>query len=159
MSSYKAYADYVRADQRVKEAEEVVIMDWFGPRVHYDKIQEWNESGVRGWGIWDEETCDLIEGAIEAADLSEESIWNEWAVQEGSSGVEFRKKVCLALLNGSSKTDMELDICAMDIQQFVRGVQTIERIASREKIKDEYGIIEEGSITAMWNLANGGRPQ
>lgn len=153
------YTDHVKTEKGRRETEEDVTMGWFGAKVHYDIIQKWNEEGVRGWGTWDEETCNLIEQAIKTADLPEDHIWDEWAVQEGGDGVKFRRKVCLALLNGSSKTGMEVDICGMDIRQFVRGVQTIERIASREKIKDEYGIIEEGSITAMWNLANGGRPQ
>ncbi len=141
MTSYKAYADYVRADQRVKEAEEVVIMKWFGPRVRYEMIQEWNENGVRGWGNWSEETCDRIEEAIKADESEDERI----------------RSNALALLNGGSGTNEELNVCAMDVNEFLHAIEYIEDIGKniyngeKDKLTDGIGEdITNGSIRKMW---------
>lgn len=137
ISSYKAYSDYARAEERVKEAEEVIIMVWFGPRVRYDMIQEWNRNGIRGWGMWDETTCDEIEKAVEEDELGEEE-----------------KQDVLKLLNGGVK----LDICAMDIEEFQSAIILMEQIAGREDIHNELGArIEEGEIRVMWRAVHRGR--
>ncbi|MDE7434252.1 MAG: hypothetical protein K2N01_00315 [Lachnospiraceae bacterium] len=139
MSSYEAYTDYVRADEQVKEVEEIMIMEWFGPRVRYEMIQEWNKNGIRGWGNWSEETCDLIEKALEEDDCEEEE-----------------KQNALRLLNGGLSSGVKLDVCTMDIGAFESVIMWMEQIAGREGICNERGRrIEEGEIAAMWSDVNG----
>ncbi|MDE7434250.1 MAG: hypothetical protein K2N01_00305 [Lachnospiraceae bacterium] len=115
-------------------------MKWFGPKVRYDMIQEWNENGVRGWGNWSEETCDRIEEAMKADESEDERI----------------RSNALALLNGGSGSDIELDVCRMNPKDILEAVGYIEETAisgeltcrSEDKIKTK-------SIKLMWEYING----
>ncbi|MDE7434251.1 MAG: hypothetical protein K2N01_00310 [Lachnospiraceae bacterium] len=116
-------------------------MKWFGPRVRYEMIQEWNENGVRGWGNWSEETCDRIEEAIKADESEDERI----------------RSNALALLNGGSGTNEELNVCAMDVNEFLHAIEYIEDIGKniyngeKDKLTDGIGEdITNGSIRKMW---------
>lgn len=139
MSSYKAYANYVSADQRLKETEEAVIMKWFGPEVHYSMVREWNENGVRGWSNWSEETCDQIENAI----------------REDTSEDEQVRSNALTLLNGGSGSDREFDICRMKPKDILEAVGYIEETAVLGELTfQSNNSIKTDSIKIMWEYVN-----
>lgn len=163
-SIINTYFSYLKAERELEAEEYRQAMEWFGAGARYEvkggslmgeqelvicglynprtlyRIREWNENGVRGWTTWDEKTSELIEKAINEADEDE----NE-------------KQNALRLLNGSLGSGEELNVCAMDMEEFQLAMQLIEQIAGREGICNERGWrIEEGEIYSMWNDVNRG---
>lgn len=161
-SIINTYLSYLKAEEQLEDKKYEVFMKWFGSGEKYEMsggsleekedvlicglynpktlyyINEWNENGVRGWGNWSEETCDQIEAAI----------------REDSSEDEQVRINALALLNGGSGADEEVDICVMDVSEFLYAIDYIEDIAkscAKRPLIDEMGEnITDGSIRKMW---------
>lgn len=125
-----------RRQAEEEEAERETKERWFGPNIYDDMIREWNENGVRGWGNWSEETCDLLEHAIEADQEEKEQLRSD----------------ALALLNGSADSDVELDVCKMELIDFITAVRYMEYTAYRENLTNGSGrIIQEGDVWNQWH--------
>lgn len=125
-----------RREAKEKEAEQETRERWFGPNIYDDMILEWNENGVRGWGNWSGETCDLLEGAIEADQEEKEQL----------------RSNALALLNGGADSDIELDVRKMELIDFITAVRYMEYTAYRENLTNGGGeIIQEGDVWNQWH--------
>ncbi|MDE7434254.1 MAG: hypothetical protein K2N01_00325 [Lachnospiraceae bacterium] len=125
-----------RKEAEEQEAEQETKERWFGPNIYDDMVQEWNENGVRGWGNWSKETCDLLEKAIRADQEEKEQL----------------RSNALALLNGSADSDIELDVRKMELIDFITAVRYMEYMAYKENLMDARGIvIQEGNIWDQWH--------
>lgn len=95
------------------------------------KIDEWNQEGLRSFMDWDESVYTDIEKLIE----------------ENTIETEITKKNALLLMNGGA------DILNMDMEEFLRAVDFIEE---RAIMLDEYEeIFANGGIETQWQKAVG----
>ncbi|MDE7434249.1 MAG: hypothetical protein K2N01_00300 [Lachnospiraceae bacterium] len=162
-SIVNTYLSYLNAEEQLEDKKYKVFMKWFGSGVKYEVsggsleekedilicglynpktlyyMNEWNENGVRGWGNWSEETCDRIEEAIKADESEDERI----------------RSNALALLNGSSDSERELDICKLNPKDILEAVGYIEEIDISEELtyKSE-DKVKTKSIKLMWENIN-----